>query len=91
MRDSDATLILRPRDAIDPGTDLAIRCAVRYGRPLFQCDPEDQKASKKIREWLRSLSIQTLNVAGPAESSVPGIGERVYALLTDVFGGINHE
>jgi len=88
VRDSDATLILRPRDSGDVGTEWAIRCAMQYGRPLLECDPADQEASRKILEWLRPLNAQILNIAGPSESHVPGIGEQVYALLTDVFRAV---
>jgi Circularly permutated YpsA SLOG family len=86
VRDSDATLILRPKLRLqeDQGTDWAIRCAGRYGRPLFECDPSDPSALNMITEWLRELSIHTLNVAGPSESSCPGIGDRVYSLLRGI-------
>jgi len=85
VRDSDATLVLRPRDEDDPGTEWAIRCSIRYRRPFLCCDPADRQAFANIKQWLRSLSVQTLNIAGPSESSIPGIGEQVYSLLTHVF------
>jgi hypothetical protein len=92
VRDSDATLILRPRNATDPGTNWAIRFAIQHGKPLLECDPADQESLKNTREWLRAINIPTLNIAGPSESSVPGIGEQVYAFLVEVFrGGIDHE
>jgi hypothetical protein len=87
VRDSDATLILQPRlhDKQDFGTDWTRRCAARYGRPLFVCDPADPAAQAKIEEWLRGMSVHTLNVAGPSESTVPGIGDQAYSLLLQIF------
>lgn len=86
VRDSDATLVLRAMGRSDPGTDWAVGCAIRYGRSHFECDPTDPEAIRKIAEWLEHLEAQTLNVAGPSESSVPGIGEQVFTLLIQVFG-----
>lgn len=101
VRDSDATLILRPenpppedgekgengesRDAgDDPGTEWTALAALHHGRPVLTCDQRDDGAAERIVEWLRSLRVETLNVAGPAESSAPGIGEAARRLLTRV-------
>lgn len=86
VRDSDATLILRPLLSEDPGTDWTARCAARFGRPLLVLDPGDPNAASAIRRWLSALEVRTLNVAGPSEGSVPGIGDLVSALLVEVFG-----
>ena len=87
VRDSDGTLIIRPRNTkeLDAGTNWTALCTARYGRPLLICDPMDAEAPERIRQWLAALSIGTLNVAGPSESGVPGIGGQAYALLTKVF------
>ncbi|HEY2292510.1 MAG TPA: putative molybdenum carrier protein [Thermoanaerobaculia bacterium] len=87
VRDSDATLILRPRSTDkDLGTDWTERCAPRFGRPLLVLDPGDPEAASAIRDWLSALEIQTLNIAGPSEGTAPGIGDQVYSLLAEVFG-----
>jgi Circularly permutated YpsA SLOG family len=87
VRDSDATLILRPPSVVeDPGTDWTAHCAADLGHPLLVVDPWHPEACVQIREWLLgSLEIETLNVAGPSESGAPGIGERVEELLGRVF------
>src|SRR5262245_32169021 len=87
VRDSDATLILRPQSLgeQDPGTNWTKRCAARYGRTLLVCDPWDRMAQVQIDQWLKGLPIETLNVAGPSEGTVPGIGDRAYELLVQVF------
>ena len=89
VRDSDATLILQPdsRDKADPGTDWTRRCAERYEKPLLICDLADPESPIRIRQWLRAFPIETLNVAGPSERAVPGIGGEAYALLVRVFSG----
>jgi hypothetical protein len=86
VRDSDATLILRPHSIDkDLGTDWTARCAIHLGRPLLVLDPGDPEAASAIRDWLSALEIRTLNVAGPSEGTVPGIGDQAYSLLVEVF------
>ncbi|MGH7289318.1 MAG: putative molybdenum carrier protein [Myxococcota bacterium] len=86
VRDSDATLILRPSAAgsADPGTDWTAACAAHYGRACLVCDPADPAASHAISEWLDAATIRTLNVAGPSEAACPGIEERAYTLLLEL-------
>jgi hypothetical protein len=87
VRDSDATLVLRPEQdpEIDPGTAWTITCASElYRRPLLICDPFDPQSGERIREWLGRHAVVRLNVAGPSERRTPGIGEATYYLLLDV-------
>jgi hypothetical protein len=82
VRDADATLVLRPvGDEPDPGTDWAVRCAARLGRPLLVVDPADPEAPEAVASWLTAHRVETLNVAGPSEATCPGIGARARALL----------
>lgn len=87
VRDSDATIILQPhiRGKDDPGTDWTGRCAAHYGRPLLISDPTDPRALITAKQWLKALPIQTLNVAGPSEGTVPGIGKQAYEFLVQLF------
>jgi hypothetical protein len=87
VRDSDATLVLRPieSDREDAGTSWTLRCAARYGRPLLVCDPADRDAANGIVQWLRAVRARCLNVAGPSEQAEPGIGAQAQALLLSVF------
>ena len=89
VRDSDATLILRSGIPPGPGTTWTIECAKRYEKPLLICDVDDLKAKEKIARWLAANPIETLNVAGPSESSAPGIGEKAYALVKNVLPANN--
>lgn len=88
VRDSDATLILRPVAAeAEPGSDWTASCTARYQRPLLICDPNDPAAAALIRQFLVNHAIRTLNIAGPSEGSVPGIGARTEHLLVAALGG----
>jgi hypothetical protein len=84
---SDATLILAHANAVenDAGTDWTMRCAERYRRPVMICDPAHADSAAAILRWLRQVTPATLNIAGPSERAAPGIGRRVYSLLTRVF------
>lgn len=89
VRDSDATLILRPRSVTvtqDPGTDWTAAAAHRYRRPVLICDPVTPESRADILEWLGVKRIAILNVGGPSEATVPGIGGQAFRLLVGVFG-----
>jgi hypothetical protein len=94
VRDSDATLVLFPArpttaggrgEEADPGTGWALRCAARLGRPALVCDPEDPVVAARIARWIRALRLGTLHVAGPAESTSPGIGAVAERVLSRAF------
>ncbi len=90
VRDSDATLIIRPgsgRETDDPGTDWTARCAARYQRPLLTCDPDAPRAADAVGRWLAEHAVRTLNVAGPSEAASPGIGDAAFRFLLAVFAG----
>jgi hypothetical protein len=88
VRDSDATLVLRPAAACgegDPGTEWTLRCAAGLGRPVLVADPESPDAAERISRWIEVLRLRTLNVAGPAESKRPGIGALAERVLVRAF------
>jgi len=93
VRDSDGTLVIILNDGnrsgcptiSDAGTMWTVECVGRYKRSLFVCRLENGTASENIQRWLRTNPISTLNVSGPSESTSPGIGEKAYALLIQVF------
>lgn len=72
--DSDATLILHG-GALTGGTALTHRLCVRHGRPHLVIDPTQEDALATARSWLAEHHVHVLNVAGPRESSCPGIGQ----------------
>ncbi len=78
------TLILTAAGAASPGTDLTLDHARALGRPhatvrLGENDPG--AAASAIRSFLSLHGAGVLNVAGPRESEVPGIGGWAEAAL----------
>jgi hypothetical protein len=79
--DSDGTLIIIPKSplpvTIRDGTRLTEEAAEAHNKPYMVIDlsnlPDD--IYQKIASWIREKEIETLNVAGPRESSSPGIYE----------------
>ena len=83
--DSDATLILY-RGCLSGGTELTLHLARRHGRPRKTIDLDAPCPIDEVRRWLRSEQVEILNVAGPRESSHPGIAAHAAEFLTCVFG-----
>ncbi|QDU40030.1 Putative molybdenum carrier [Maioricimonas rarisocia] len=74
VRDSDGTLILA-RATLNGGTALTADVAASLGRPCLVVDPASAGSANTARQWMKTHSIRVLNVAGPRESSDPGIYE----------------
>jgi hypothetical protein len=89
VRDSDATLILRPSFAPDsPGTAMTVEFATDHERPCLVVDPGKDGAADEVLEFLAGLEDgYTLNVAGPRESGAPGAYEVSLRLLREVLPG----
>jgi hypothetical protein len=81
--DSDATLILYERH-LKGGTRLTKRLAIRWGKPHL-CLKIDSAEPAQARLWLDQYRPDTLNIAGPRESSFPGIESRALAFLLEAF------
>ncbi len=85
VRDAQGTLII-VSGPITGGTALTQRLAAEFGKPHLVVDPQSETSTRMIREWLTEHGIRILNVAGPRESSRPGIYGRAAALLRAVLG-----
>jgi Circularly permutated YpsA SLOG family len=83
VRDSDGTLVLTAGPA-DRGTALTVRLAERIHKPHLQVDLTAEPSAAAVREWAQAHGVRVLNVAGPRESSTPGIGERARRFLREV-------
>jgi hypothetical protein len=83
VRDSDATLIIL-RGPPSGGTAYTIAMAEKWNRPCRIVDLRDENTIPGTRDWLASHRIATLNVAGPRESTSPGIYADAVALLTQL-------
>lgn len=87
VRDSDATLVVRPTDAHSPGTLLTEVVAGRLGRPWLRVDPSDKAAPAVARAFIEvECAGGRLNLAGPRESESPGIYVAASRLFEDALG-----
>jgi hypothetical protein len=84
VRDADGTLVLA-RAAPDRGTALTVHLAERYRKPCCVVDLAETPSPQAVRGWLEEHAIGVLNVAGPRESSKPGIYDQAKAFLCAVF------
>lgn len=82
--DSDGTLILH-RERLSGGTELTRRLALKHSKPCCAVDLEQRHDIPYVRQWIADHSIAVLNVAGPRESSSPGIGRDAHDFLCSVF------
>lgn len=86
VRDSDATLIICPRDANSGGTDLTEQTARELGKPCFVIRGKEDV--DKALEWLNNLGDELdLNVAGPRASEWPEAYETAHRYLTRMLRG----
>jgi hypothetical protein len=87
VRDSDATLVLA-RGRLTGGTALTLAIARSLGRPYLILDLAGVVDPEDVRAWLAREHVRILNIAGPRESSHPGIYDEALAVLTSLLA--NH-
>jgi Circularly permutated YpsA SLOG family len=88
VRDSAATVVFVPSSNYrSRGTDFAIACAKKYGKPCYVVHYLDDGANIDIKNVIsRFGEEQSLNIAGPRESEHPGAYDRCLAILIEAFG-----
>lgn len=84
VRESDGTLVLT-KGQPKAGTALTLEFAQKHKKPYLVRDPFVSKNSGTVRMWLQVNRIRVLNVAGPRESEIPGIHDRAFEFLQDLF------
>jgi len=80
VRDSDGTFVLT-YDSPTGGTALTIRLAKHHHKPYLVLNLNQRSDATIVSSWLNQHDIRTLNIAGPRESTSPGIYESAYAFL----------
>lgn len=81
---ADATLVITRGDPTG-GTGYTIECARRLKRPLLVLRLElEGDHTRAVTKWLRREQPAVVNVAGPRESTVPGIHQQALGLLRRV-------
>lgn len=75
IRDSDGTLVIIPSLSVTilDGTVLTINEANRKKKPLLIVNLSDSFQKETFQEWIDKNNIKVLNIAGPRESTSPGI------------------
>jgi hypothetical protein len=84
VRDSDGTLILTRGEA-DRGTALTADLAADRGKPCLVVNLADRPGALVVGAWIEAHGVRVLNVAGPRESSQPGIYAEAVRFLREVF------
>jgi len=84
VRVSDGTLILT-HGTPDRGTALTISLARRSKKPCLVVDLGQVPDPLEVRKWIAAEKIQNLNIAGPRESSRPGIGNEARRFMRKLF------
>lgn len=82
--DSDATL----RIAVDfrsPGEKCTMRCISKAKKPYLDIDVVNMPRHEEVVKWLITNGVNTLNVAGNAERTCPGITVVSVQFLIEVF------
>jgi Circularly permutated YpsA SLOG family len=80
VRDADGTLVLA-RGLPTGGTALTVGLARRLGKPHLLVDLQAAPDPTAIIDWICDHRIRVLNIAGPRESTCPGIYDQAKALL----------
>jgi len=87
---SDGTLILfcgkKSDGKLTGGTELTYRLTGKHSRPCLRVDLDEvdfdvEGFTVEVEEWIEERNISVLNVAGPRESSSPGITDMAEAFL----------
>ncbi len=88
--EADGTLILHYSE-LARGTLLTLRLCRRHRRPVLLVDLSEEAVVDQVAEWIHANAVQCLNVAGPRESSVPGINLLAQEFLLEALAGYRKE
>lgn len=83
VADSEGTLILH-LDTLSGGTAATKKFAEELGKPYFVLDLNKEPQAQAVLEWIEKENIEILNVAGPRESSRPGIYRKAFFFLKEM-------
>lgn len=81
--ETDASLVLAYGQNYDNGSLYTIEQCRKYNKPIFELDLSMKSSVQvpRFSEWISKYEIQNLNIAGPRESSSPGIYKVASELL----------
>ncbi|MFA7232406.1 MAG: putative molybdenum carrier protein [Victivallaceae bacterium] len=84
VEDSDGTLILC-EGQLNRGTLLTVKHAQQQHKPLLVVNPSGCTV-ENVLNWLTDNKIKVINIAGPRESTAPGIYAKSFNFIISVFG-----
>jgi hypothetical protein len=85
IEDSDGTIIIYER-IMDKGTLFTLDVVRSMRKPNFtvQIDSDQTFVKEEFNSWLNQNEIRVLNVAGPRESSIPGIYKQTLVFFKEL-------
>lgn len=87
VRDSDGTLVL----CLGPptgGTGYTVACCRMEGRPMHLVQLGPEARVEPVLAWMRGHRVRALNVAGPKESTAPGVYAAAGVFLDTLFAAL---
>ena len=85
VRDSDATLVFNPEELNDKGTMATLKFARELDKAVYIIGRTGEEDAVDCAKWIRKVKAEVLNVAGPSESTCPGIGRRAGIFMSILF------
>ncbi|HBH50232.1 MAG TPA: molybdenum cofactor carrier [Bacteroidales bacterium] len=85
VRDADASLVLLAGEDMDSGTAWTIQSAKNSNKPCLVLNITTHSEIPFILSWITKNRVETLNIAGPSESSFPGINNLASCFLSVLF------
>jgi len=76
----DGTILFYHKE-MDEGTLLTASFCVKWKKPILKIDLNKDQKPSVIKRWIKQNNIQALNIAGPRESTSPGIYKITYEFL----------
>ncbi len=84
VKDSDGTLIIYSGE-MGNGTAYTVEYARQIKKPLLIIRTGGPGLKETIWQWVESHHIKVLNIAGPRESTSPGIYLKTLEILKEIF------
>ena len=86
--DSDGTLVLFS-DVLGSGSEYTIDYSIKKSKPNFIANVTDLNSINTVVKWVIQHDIESLNIAGPRESTSPGIYSLTKTYLKELFAGLS--
>ena len=86
--DADGTLIMFYGE-LSGGTEFTRRMCIKNNKPFLLYDFTSPPDFAEVAGWMQDNHVETLNCAGPRESSCPGIGALARQLCVEIFGQLD--